>query len=597
MDKYTVTFHPDNIPITVSEGTTVMTAAAEAGVELEGPCGGKGTCGKCRVKLLEENSERSILACQTKVNRDMQIGIPQAEISLYRKSELSRTEKLDTDPGLQKIVLEVEAPSLEKQVPDAERLLKAMEIAGFDNLIIKLGALRSLPMVLRAGRKVTVVLSSQEILAVEVGNSSKRLHGVAVDIGTTTVVVSLVDLLSGETLGTASATNSQNIFGADVIARIEHASQNERTLEQLRQRVVQVINRLIIKLSQSAGLLPGEIYQVAVAGNTTMNHLFLGLNPVNLAPSPYIPVVAYSVQLEARDAGLNISPHAPVYTLPNIAGYVGGDTVAVILSTRLYEEKGVVLALDIGTNGEIVLAAKGELWACSTAAGPAFEGAEIRYGMRAAAGAIEAIRVDEDVHLRVIDGASPKGICGSGLMDAVAELLKAGVINESGRMLTREDAGHLPPTLQARLGRDEQGCYFILAFPEGPEGEPVLLTQKDVRELQLAKAAMRVGAETLLKVAGLNYRDIEKVLLAGAFGSYIDKERALAIGLLPPVSLEKISAVGNAAGAGAKVALASAKARQTATEVGARVRHVELSGREDFQDQFIEELGFRVSSD
>lgn len=593
MEKYRVIFYPDNTQVTVPSGMTVIAAAAEAGVELEGPCGGKGTCGKCRVKLLEEGDEKWVLACQTRVEKDLKVEIPQAEVSLYRKSDLSKTEKLAVDSGISKAFLEVEKPSLEKQIPDAERLLQALQRSGYDQskVKVKLGALRALPRVLKEGRSVTVVLSGLEVLAVEAGDTTDKLYGVAVDIGTTTVVASLLDLQTGETLGTASATNAQNIFGADVIARIEHASKSEKGLEQLRQRVVQVINRLIDKLTQSAGIHSSEIYQVAIAGNTTMNHLFLGLDPANLAPAPYIPVLAHPVQAEAREVGLTVLSSAPVHVLPNIAGYVGGDTVAVILATGINQKAGVTLAIDIGTNGEIVLASEGKLWACSTAAGPAFEGAEILFGMRAAAGAIEGIKVDSDVQLKVIDGVQPKGICGSGLMDAVAELLKAGILDESGRMLNREKASHLPPALQARLRQDERGNYFILAFA-GEKGTEVLLTQKDVRELQLAKAAMRVGSEILLKEAGLNVRDIDRIYLAGAFGSYINKEQALIIGLLPPVPPEKIESVGNAAGAGAKIALASAKARETAAQIAAEVRHVELSARPDFQDRFVDELGF-----
>jgi len=591
LSEHKVFFLPGRVGIKVETGTTVREAAIEAGVELEGPCGGKGTCGKCLVLLSEKEEGRWVLACRTAITGDVVVEIPHLEVSLYRKSELSQKEiSVVPDPGVQKIACQTRPPSLENQTADAERLLAAL---GREAVDFKLGALRFLPGALkRENGLVTAVLAGDQILAVEAGDTGHRLYGLAVDIGTTTVVAVLVDLLSGESLAAASATNSQNIFGADVIARIEYAGQHSQGLAQLERRVAQVINRLIDKLTQAAGVSPGEIYQVAVAGNTTMNHLFLGLDPANLAPSPFIPVATRLSPVEAGDVELAVSPHAPVYLLPNIAGYVGGDTVGVIISTGIDREPGIHLAVDIGTNGEIVLAVDGRLSACSAAAGPAFEGAQIRHGMRAAAGAIEGVSVDSDVHLKIIGQVPARGICGSGLMDAVAGLLQAGVIETGGRIISRDEAGHLPGALQQRLNSEQGGNFFVLASREETGAEPVVLTQKDVRELQLAKAAIRAGIEILLGQAGLIAGDIDQVLLAGAFGSYIDKNSALSLGLLPPVAPERITPVGNAAGAGARLALLSAEIRQKAATLARQVQHVELSVRPDFQERFIDALGF-----
>jgi len=590
--KHTVTFLPGRVEILVETGTTIREAAIEAGVELEGPCGGKGTCGKCRVRLTRTGEE--VLACRTAVTGDVVVEVPQLEVSLYRKSELSQKDlPVVPDPGIQKAVLQTASPSLETQVADASRLLAALgREADF-----RLAALRSLPGAVRAEKGlVTAVLAGDQVLAVEAGDTGSRFYGLAVDIGTTTVVAVLVDLLSGETLAAASATNSQNAFGADVIARIEYAGSHPRGLSQLQHRVVQVINRLIAGLTRMTGVAAEEIYQVAVAGNTTMNHLFLGLDPAALAPSPFIPVATRFAPVAAGELGLAVASFAPVHVLPNIAGYVGGDTAGVIIATGIDREPGIHLAVDIGTNGEMVLAVDGRLLACSAAAGPAFEGAQIRHGMRAAAGAIEGVRVDGDVHLRVIGDVPARGICGSGLVDAVSELLRAGIIDSGGRMMTRDSARGLPAALRDRLGGDEGGGFFVLASREDTGGKAVVLTQKDVRELQLAKAAIRAGIEILLAEEGLTAGNIDRVLLAGAFGSYIDKAGALALGLLPPVPPERIVSVGNAAGAGARLAVLSAEARRRAVALAREVRHVELSARPDFQERFIDCLSFRKNA-
>jgi uncharacterized 2Fe-2S/4Fe-4S cluster protein (DUF4445 family) len=594
-EKYHVTFLPGQIEMQVAAGKNILQAAGEAGVELDGPCGGNGTCGKCRVRVLNEKGiYKWALACRTEINRDMTIEIPQLEVSLHRKNELSLADlNVKINPGIRKKSVAVSVPSLENQYPDGERLLQALEN---NNLEIRLEALRSLPKAVRDRKAkgiVTAVIAGDRVLAVEPGDSSQKLYGIAVDIGTTSVVVALMDLITGDTLGIASAGNPQATFGADVIARIDHATHNPDGLEQLNRRVVQAINRLTEKLAKEVGISPQEIYQMTMVGNTTMTHLFLKADPTHLATAPFIPVVSEAVQVEAKELGINIAPHALVYVTPSIAGYVGGDTVGVIMSTDIYQKEGIYLAIDIGTNGEIVLTKNGTIISCSTAAGPAFEGAQIRFGMRAAQGAIERVVIKEDVEIKVIGNQPARGICGSGLMDAVAEMVQAGVIESNGRLLTREKAGHLPSTLQERLGTSEEyGAYFVLSYPENGLGEEVVLTQKDIRELQLAKAAIAAGIQVLLEQFDLTAQDIDEVLLAGAFGSYINKFSALGIGLLPPISPDKIKSVGNAAGAGARKFLISEEIRREAEIVARRVKHLELSCRADFQDRFVSLLGF-----
>ena len=591
MDRCRIIFLPENVQVSVKPGMTLMMAAAEAGVEFEGPCGGRGVCGKCKMNIVEGETTGWVLACQHKVTTDLVVEIPQQEIYLSRKTALTESDwDIEADPGIVKKNIKVEPPSLSNQKADADRLLSALERPAQ----LKLEALRSLPHVLRAANhEVTVVMAGEEVLAVEAGNTvAKGLYGLAIDIGTTTVVGSLVELTTGKTIGAASSGNTQNIFGADVISRIQHAAKGPKELGQLRRRVVQVINRLSEKLAATAGITPGEIYQAAIVCNTTMNHLLLGLDPRHLAPAPFIPVVAHMVKAEAKEVGLGIHPHAQVYVLPNIAGYVGADTLGVILSTGLHHVEKSVLAVDIGTNGEIVLALPGRLLTCSTAAGPAFEGAQIKCGMRAQAGAIEKVQIDEQVTYEVIGDVSPKGLCGSGIMDAVAEMFRVGVLQPSGRLTPKDKADHLPQAVRERLQGSGAEARFILATSEETGGEPVYLTQKDVREVQLAKGAIRAGIEVLLNHGGVSPEELDEVLLAGAFGSYIDKHSALGMGLLPPVDPEKIRAVGNAAGAGAKLALISQEARQEAAAAAQEAQHLELSTLSEFQDAFIRFLNF-----
>jgi uncharacterized 2Fe-2S/4Fe-4S cluster protein (DUF4445 family) len=592
MLKCNVTFIPEGIVQSIPAGKTIMDAAAKANVKLEGPCGGKGTCGKCRVLITnteEKNDSQWVLACQTIVKQDLMVEIPQTAVSSHRKSLITDQEiQFDIKPNLKKIRLCVKKATLEHPISDADRVLEMLDgtLSGFS-----FDALKALPTALRENNgEITVTLNNHEILVVEPGNRTEDLFGIAVDIGTTTVVVSLVNLLTGETLSTASGTNTQNIFGANVISRIEHVSTEKEGLKQLQSRVVNVMNSLITILCKECNLLPQSIVRAIVAGNTIMGHLLLGLDPTSIAPAPFTPVLKKAITFEAQKIGLGVYPSAPVTLLPNISGYVGADTVAVMLATKIDEQRGVTLVIDIGTNGEMVLGINGKLLACSTAAGPAFEGAHIRYGMLAATGAIERVVIDQDVTLQVINHSAPKGICGSGLIDAIAQMVQAGIIDESGKLLKKEEATSLPECLSERLGEDSEGRYFILAY--GKDEDHILITQKDIRELQLAKAAVRAGIEVMLKHAELSYREIDRVLLAGAFGNYIEKQSALQIGLFPPLPVERVSSIGNAAGLGAKVALLSVDQLTKAQSLANEVQHIELSTQHEFQELFIDSLAF-----
>lgn len=392
-------------------------------------------------------------------------------------------------------------------------------------------------------------------------------------------------------------TNPQQVFGADVISRITHASRGPDQLCELQEKVIGGLNKIIAQMCQEREIGREEIYQAVVVGNTTMAHLFLGLDPTYLAPAPFIPVYRESVEVQANELGLDILGTGTVVMLPNVAGYVGADTVGVMLAAEADRLPGVSLIVDIGTNGEIILSGRKRILTCSAAAGPAFEGAEIKYGMRAAEGAIEGVRITEDIELDVIAGGKVRGICGSGLIDAIAEMVKVGVIGSTGRFVGGPaELEKLPALVRERLRKTERASEFVLTWgKDSASGEDIVLSQKDIRELQLAKGAIIAGIMILVREMGITSQEIDRVLLAGAFGNYIRKESAVGIGLLPPLPLEKISTIGNAAGDGAKMALLSMKERARADSLARRAEHIELSTRKEFQAEFIKGLDFNIA--
>jgi uncharacterized 2Fe-2S/4Fe-4S cluster protein (DUF4445 family) len=412
---------------------------------------------------------------------------------------------------------------------------------------------------------------------VSFGPLGRKPLGLAVDLGTTKLAGYLVGLETGQTLAMAGAMNPQIAYGEDVMARIAYAMQAEEQAATLREVVVGAVNDLARNLCTQSGHHPEEIVEAVVVGNTAMHHLFLGLPVRQLGLAPYLPALTDALELKAREVGLEIAPGGYVHLLPIIAGFVGADHVAMILSTQIHESEGMVLGLDIGTNTEVVLRANGRLISCSTASGPAFEGAHIKDGMRAAEGAIERLRiVASGVEYQTIGDAPPVGLCGSGVLDAVAQLRQLGVVDERGNM------GDHP-----RVRRTEHGPEFVLvAAGEDGNGRDVVLTRGDVGEIQLAKGAIRAGINILLDEAALSERGIDEVIIAGAFGTYIDVSSAIAIGMFPPLPLERFSQVGNAAGMGARLALISRQQRAKTAEIACRVEYIELTNDSRFVDEF-----------
>ncbi|PKP55047.1 hypothetical protein CVT91_16815, partial [Candidatus Atribacteria bacterium HGW-Atribacteria-1] len=397
-------------------------------------------------------------------------------------------------------------------------------------------------------------------------------------------------LKTGEELSAVAKTNPQVIHGDDVISRIGFTQKQKENLEILQREIINTLNEIIKETTQRAKINRSNIYETVIVGNTCMHHLFLGLNPSNIAPSPYIPVIKESLSLKARDIPeLALKPSVNVYMLPNISAFVGADIVAGILSTSMWREDKIILFVDLGTNGEMVLGSKERLWTCSTAAGPAFEGARISTGMRAAEGAIYKVKIDNKfITYKAIKDGKVRGICGSGLINLIAEMLKWGLINKSGKLINREECNpELSEEIRNRIIKGQKGNKFLLVKGKETEnGKPIYITQRDIREVQLAKAAIYAGIKILLKEVNISPEDIQKILLAGAFGNFIDKESAIRMGLIPQLPLKKVESVGNAAGRGAEIVLLSEKTRKICEKISKDIKYIELSSRTDFQEEF-----------
>ena len=613
-DLVTVGFHPAGGVVRVPAGTAVSQAAAAAGVELVTPCGGQGRCKRCRVvvrgpgltppddverdALGEDALARGVrLACRARLSGNAEVEVPASSTTAAAQIlERSVRREVPVAPNVRRVPLQIATPSLEDQRSDLARLLAALP-AHERPSHIAVQAMAALPSALRTSDyRVRAVLVGDHLTAVEPdGREAGRCCGVAVDIGTTTVVVYLLDLETGEQLAAASAHNTQAVHGADVVSRVDYAGSTPRGLQELREVVLGVVNRLLEEACVEAGVEAQQVHECTVVGNTCMMHLFLGLSPKYIAQTPYIPVSVSSYEALACEVGVGISPAGSVYCLPCIAGWVGADTTGVLTAVALDSDPRPRLALDIGTNGEVMLWTGTELLVCSTAAGPAFEGAQIEHGMRAARGAIERIALlDGDLEVATIGEAPAVGICGSGLLDAIAVLLDAAVLDPSGRLVPPDQEGAVAGGMRTRLNGEGNQRHVVLVPAEdaGREDGPVWVSQRDVRQVQLAKGAIRAGVETLLAEGGLQAEDLEEIILAGAFGSYISKRSAVRAGLIPQLPLERIRSVGNAAGAGAVLALLSLHERAEATRLAARARHVELASRPDFQMRFMETMLF-----
>jgi len=605
-----VTVQPQGKMLSVLPGTTVIEAVASIGITIDTPCGGAGTCGKCRVQITdgvcpasaadqavfsnEELQDGWRLACQTSVRNDITIHIPSSSLfaDQHQILETSTGEKIEVAPAIRKLFVEMPVPSLDDETPDLLRLEQA--IGSFKTDI---DLLRKLPALLRAcGFKGTAVLSDHWLIDFEAGDTTSQAYGVAFDVGTTTLVAALLDLRTGEEKALTSRMNPQIRFGDDVLSRIRHSTSCPDCLEDIQGVLTHELATMIESLCRESAVDRQQIYEVAIAGNTVMQQILCGINSRFLGEVPFVPAHGRGLMLAARRLGIPIAHCGMAYVFPIIGGFVGGDTAAGMLSARILERETPVLLVDIGTNGEIVLAHDGRLWSASTAAGPAFEGARITCGMRAARGAIEKIVLDDDVHLAVIGNTPPSGICGSGLIDLVAELLNHGIVTPEGQLLSPSE---LPLSLSNVLARrvcitDDGTTEFLVASrSRGQTEEPIVLTQRDIREVQLGSGAIRAGISILLKKAGVRAGDIRSVLLAGGFGNFIRRNHAQRIGLLPEgIDHERIVYIGNASLSGAKWALLSTAARKHVEALARQTEHIDLSRDPDFQTVFADAMMF-----
>lgn len=599
MRKIEITYRPFDKVTRVPEGTTLFAAAHWIGLPIESTCGGRGTCGKCRVRvdegdieitpgdrrhLADEEIEQGWrLSCEAQTHDNCVVFVP--DLMRAPKAAIMGVSRFVLlEPNVHKVHVRLPEPTLEDVRSDVERLRDELDREGF-GLVVDLPALRHLPVSLRrAGFDVTVVLCGEHLVAVEPGDTIGRSYGVALDVGTTTVVAALMDLSTGAAAAVASNLNRQAPFGADVISRIGRTRSDETAAAELQRTVVETINALLAGVYAVAGVERDRVYEMVVAGNATMLHLLLAVDPHAIAVAPFVPAFRGPLDLPAAALGLDIHPEGRVQLLPSIGAYVGADIVAGIQATGLTREPELRLFVDVGTNGEIVLGSSERVLASAAPAGPAFEGGHITCGMRAADGAIEGVALDGDrVELQVIGDGAPRGICGSGLIDAAAQLRLAGLLDASGRLAARTDVPSHP--LAERLVEVGDGRAFVL------EGD-VVLTQQDVRELQFAKGAIATGIGALMDAMGARAEDLHQVLLAGSFGTYINPESARIIGLVPPVPVERIVAVGNAAGEGAKMALVSFRERKMAFDLLDRVEYVELSSRPGFNETFLAAIAF-----
>lgn len=584
--------------VEVFAGTTILKAIEKAGISISSPCGGNGICDKCQVRLIsgkadtDEKLNDFVLACQTKVASDLVVEIPEKNIQHKLKIlERGIQRAIDLRPAIKKIYFELAPPSLDDQRADLERILDTFQAVQGTEISFSTEILSNISASMRAfDFKVTFVIYQNQIISIEPGDTHKLMYGVAVDIGTTTVAGLLVDLATGEILASASRTNPQIKHGDDVVSRIDF-SEKPQGLEKLSTEIHECLNSIIQEVCLKSQVNSLNIYEITIAGNTTMTHLFHRIPPGNIARAPYIPVFCKGLLRKACDLDLAINPQGLVYTLPNIAGFVGADTSAAILAAGMHVNEKVTLLIDIGTNGEIALGNKDKILVCSTAAGPAFEGARLSFGMRAMKGAIEKVEIDENLNLGIIGDQKPAGICGSGVIDLLAELVKVGIIDETGQLVIPADEHlTLSEAIRRRIQGDEKGNYFVLS--DNSAVDKIYLSQRDIREIQLAKAAIWAGFNVLLLLFPLPLEKLDAVLLAGAFGNYIRRQQARRIGLLPNLPDEKIHFIGNAAIEGALRVLLSEDERLTLEKVARQVEYVELSGRFDFQENYVTGMMF-----
>lgn len=617
MSDFTVTFRDPaddgaDKTVLVAQDRTVLDAAHDAGVTITATCGRRGRCSDCRVQIVkgamppatlqdtiqlghDAVQERFRLACQTKVIIDCTVmpAPPRAEVGhQILTSESTGVGDLALDSGVVKRVVKAKEPVEEnEQTTDIHEILGALGEPVDPRVPIEI--LRKVPSALRDNLgTLTVTTFNDRIIDIEPGDTSEHKYGFAFDIGTTSIVGSLIDLNTGEQLEAVGSVNPQVQYGGDLMSRIAYAQFDEKKLGLLRAKVTSAISDFIREACDKAGIKTSHVYKIVVVGNTCMHHIFLGIDVTHVGLAPYAPAVGDTLEFSGRELNLKAAPDAQVCLLPIIAGFVGADSVAAALATRVFDGDEIRAVVDIGTNGEVIMGNRERLMACSAPAGPALEGAQIKHGMRGAAGAIERVDISDDVSCSVINDAPAIGICGSGLIDAAAKMLDAGVVDPAGR-LRHKDLGALPEAIQTRFKRGPDERFFVLVWAEDSgKDEDIVLTQMDIRQLQLAKGAIYAGICMLQQVMQVPDDQLGEVLVCGGFGNYLDLASAVRIRLLPDVPIEKITYAGNAAHIGAQMALLSETERRRADDIAQRVEHVALATNVEFQTIFVDACTF-----
>jgi len=602
---------PDDLWLPVRQGETILDALQKKGVELEGDCGGLGKCGKCKVKVLssigspskverellsEEELKQGIrLACRTKIEKDLVIyhGVPEPDLEYFQILRSGYRPLFQVNPLVQKRPTGLPSDLEDEGLSDLSRIKLALGTE-YQDLKASLQCLRTLPQTLKETRSHgAAVLHNNFLMAWQGWDKVECQYGLVFDLGTTTLVGKLIDLLDGSEVAAICRLNSQINYGTDVISRLQYVKERTNGLETLHSLLIEDINHIIKRLLEVGSCEPDDVFIAVAAGNTTMQHFLLSLPPLGIAEAPFSPVLTDGLIVKVADIGLQLHPEALLYMMPMKSGYIGGDLISVILASGAVEQEDeIILGLDLGTNGEIFLGNGKRLLTCSAAAGPALEGARISHGMIAKTGAIEGVGFEEgDFHYMVIGNVKPKGICGSGLVDLVADLVELGIIDDEGLLRPPQEriAEGLSPRIINRSGVND---FLIASAEESYDRKPLYLTQKDVRELQLAKGAVAAGIATLMDEMGITVQDIDRVYLAGALGNYVNPYSAMRIGLIPSVNQEIIKSLGNAASTGASMVLLSKDYWDKANEIADFIEHIELSSRLDFNQYFVEQMDF-----
>jgi len=600
--KFTVKFSPIGRRVIENRPRLLLDMAREAGVGLKSLCGGKGKCGKCKVMVNPANEATAIekklftqdeidegyrLACCTTIREDTQVYVPPSSITEEQKLQIWGKEmEVKPFPPVRKFFLKLTKATLSDVTPDFQRIKEELErkynvkVESADSKMLNIMG----PTLRDSHWSITVIVRGSEIVGVEPGNRTKESLGMAIDLGTSKIAFYLVDLLTGESINIYGITNPQIAYGEDVLSRIHYAGNKITNLKKLKNEVLKSINLAIKKICRENKAKYRDILEATLVGNTAMHHIFLGLPVKQLGLAPFTMATNEPLEIKAREVGLEISPGGYLYLPPPIAGFVGSDHLAMLIALGIEKKDGNLIAIDIGTNTEIALKTKGRIISCSCASGPAFEGAHIKYGMRAASGAIERVNIDSKsltVDVATVDDKSPVGICGSGILDAISEMLRVGIIDSSGKI----NSGY-KGVRKIKRGRSLE---FLLAKKGRRE---ITITQEDVSEIQLAKGAIRTGIEILLEEVDLKTQDIDGVIVGGAFGTYIDPLKAMRIGMFPGIDIGKFTQVGNAAGIGAKAILISQKLRKQANQLAKKVEYLELATHSNFFEHFTSAVRF-----